>query len=125
MAKLNITQVRSRIGSTELQKKNLDALGLRKMHRTVTHEDSPVIRGMIEKVLHLVVVEAAKEEKAPKAAAPKAEEAKAEKAEVKSDKPAAAKTAKADKPAAPKAAKPKAAAVKEVKPETTKEDESK
>lgn len=60
MAKLNITQVRSRIGSTKLQKKNLDALGLRKINKTVQHEDSATIMGMIEKVQHLIKVEPVK-----------------------------------------------------------------
>lgn len=57
MAKIKITQVVSRIGSTERQKKNLDALGLRKMNRSVVHEDSPIVMGMVEKVKHLVKVE--------------------------------------------------------------------
>ena len=57
MAKLKITQVRSRIGATERQKRNLDALGLRKMNQTVEHEDSAIILGMIEKVKHLIKVE--------------------------------------------------------------------
>ncbi len=60
MAKLNITQVRSRIGATALQCKNLDALGLTKMNKTVQHDDSPIITGMIEKVKHLVQVETVK-----------------------------------------------------------------
>ena len=60
MAKLKITQVRSRIGATERQKTNLDALGLHKMNQTVEHEDSAIIMGMLEKVKHLVRVEAAK-----------------------------------------------------------------
>ena len=55
--KLKITQVRSRIGATEKQCKNLDALGLRKINQTVEHEDSAIIKGMIERVKHLVVVE--------------------------------------------------------------------
>lgn len=59
MAKLKITQVRSRIGSTKLQKKNLDALGLHKMNQTVQHDDSAVILGKIEKVKHLVKIETA------------------------------------------------------------------
>ena len=50
MAKLKITQVRSRIGATERQKRNLDALGLHKMNQTVEHEDSAIIMGMLEKV---------------------------------------------------------------------------
>ena len=60
MAKLKITQVRSRIGATERQKRNLVALGLHKMNQTVEHEDSAIIMGMLEKVKHLVRVEAAK-----------------------------------------------------------------
>ncbi|MCD7964052.1 MAG: 50S ribosomal protein L30 [Rikenellaceae bacterium] len=60
MAKLNITQLRSRIGATENQKRNLDALGLRKINQTVQHEDSAIILGMIEKVKHLVKVEEVK-----------------------------------------------------------------
>ena len=60
MAKLKITQVRSRIGATERQKRNLDALGLHKMNQTVEHEDSAIIMGMLEMVKHLVRVEAAK-----------------------------------------------------------------
>ncbi|MBE6206201.1 MAG: 50S ribosomal protein L30 [Rikenellaceae bacterium] len=58
--KLKITQVRSRIGATEKQCKNLDALGLRKINQTVEHEDSAIIKGMIERVKHLVVVEQVK-----------------------------------------------------------------
>lgn len=60
MAKLNITQTKSRIGSTDLQRKNLDALGLRKMNQTVQHNDTVIIKGMIAKVQHLVKVEEVK-----------------------------------------------------------------
>ena len=56
MAKLNITQIKSRIGASANQKKNLDALGLRKINQTVQHEDSAIVLGMIEKVKHLVKV---------------------------------------------------------------------
>jgi large subunit ribosomal protein L30 len=56
MAKIKITQIVSRIGSTERQKRNLDALGIKKMGQTVTHEDSAIILGMVEKVKHLVKV---------------------------------------------------------------------
>ena len=62
MARIDITQVISRIGSTAKQKKNLDALGLHKLNQTVTHEDSPIIMGMVEKVKHLVVVTPSKGE---------------------------------------------------------------
>ncbi len=60
MAKLNITQVRSKIGCSDIQKKNLAALGLRKINQTVQHDDSVKIQGMIEKVRHLVKVEEVK-----------------------------------------------------------------
>lgn len=60
MAKLKITQVKSRIGSTERQRRNLDALGLRKVNQTVEHDDSAIIKGMITKVQHLIVVETVK-----------------------------------------------------------------
>ena len=60
MATLKITQIKSRIGATEKQCKNLDALGLRKINQTVEHEDSAIIKGMIERVKHLVVVEPVK-----------------------------------------------------------------
>ena len=57
MAKIKVTQTRSRIDQTKRQKANLDALGLTKMHKTVEHEATPQILGMIEKVKHLVSVE--------------------------------------------------------------------
>jgi large subunit ribosomal protein L30 len=105
MAKVIITQVKSRIGSTKIQKRNLDALGLRKMGRTVQHDDSPVIMGMIERVRHLVKVEIAPAEtKKTVKAEPKAEAPKAEAAEVEAKAEKPAKPA-AKKPAAPKAPK--------------------
>ncbi len=57
MAKLKIKQTKSRIGSTQRQKRTLDALGLKKLNKVVEHDDTPVIRGMIQKVSHLVQVE--------------------------------------------------------------------
>jgi len=57
MATVKIKQVRSRIRCPKDQKRTLDALGLRKMGRVVEHDDNPAIRGMIEKVKHLVKVE--------------------------------------------------------------------
>ena len=57
MATIKIKQVRSRIKCPKDQKRTLDALGLRKMHRVVEHEATPSIMGMIEKVKHLVSVE--------------------------------------------------------------------
>jgi large subunit ribosomal protein L30 len=56
MSKVKITQVKSRIGSSERQKNTLDALGLHKMHSTVEHNATPQILGMINKVKHLVKV---------------------------------------------------------------------
>lgn len=57
MAKIKITQVKSKIGSTERQKKTLEALGLKKMHYTVEVEVTPQIMGMVTKVSHLVKYE--------------------------------------------------------------------
>jgi len=57
MAKVRITQIRSKIGSSERQKRTLHALGLRKIRAVVEHEANPQILGMIEKINHLVVVE--------------------------------------------------------------------
>ena len=103
MATLKITQIKSRIGSTAQQCKNLDALGLRKINQTVTHSDSAIIKGMVERVKHLVTVEVV-EEKPAKKAAPKAE-APAVEAEV-AEAPKA-KKAPAKKPAAKKVTKTK------------------
>ena len=55
--KLKITQVRSAIGRKYDQKQTVRALGIRRLHQTVVHEDTPQIRGMIQKVVHLVQVE--------------------------------------------------------------------
>ena len=55
--KLKITQIRSTIGRIEKQKQTIKALGIRKLCQSVIHKDSPQIRGMIEKVKHLVRVE--------------------------------------------------------------------
>jgi len=55
--KLKITQVRSTIKRLENQKRTIRALGIKRMLQTVIHDDSPTIRGMINKVSHLVVVE--------------------------------------------------------------------
>lgn len=56
MAKIKIKQTKSRIGCPKAQKKMLDALGLTKMHRVVEHEDTPSIRGVIQKLHHLVTI---------------------------------------------------------------------
>ncbi|HCG99055.1 MAG: 50S ribosomal protein L30 [Candidatus Aquicultor primus] len=57
MAKLKVTQVRSAIGRNVMQKKTIRALGLKRLRHTVEHEDRPEIRGMINKVIHLLKVE--------------------------------------------------------------------
>lgn len=57
MARIKITQVRSKIGATRLQKSILEALGLRKRLQTVEHEATPEIMGMVNKMRHLITVE--------------------------------------------------------------------
>ena len=57
MAKLKITQVKSKSGATQRQIANLESLGIRKLHQTVEVELTPVTKGMVEKVRHLVIVE--------------------------------------------------------------------
>lgn len=116
MATLKITQIKSRIGSTAQQCKNLDALGLHRINHTVTHSDSAIILGMLNKVKHLVKVEVV-EEKAPAKKAVKAE-APAVEAEVteapKAEKKAPAKKAPAKKAEAAEKAPAKKPAAKKV-----------
>ncbi len=57
MAKIKVTQIKSKIGQPESQKKILKALGITKMHQTVEHDDTPQIMGMVNKLKHLVKVE--------------------------------------------------------------------
>tara|TARA_B100000029_G_C17432689_1_gene908474 strand:- start:208 stop:396 length:189 start_codon:yes stop_codon:yes gene_type:complete len=54
---LRITQIKSPIGYKQKAKTTLKALGLRKMHQSVEQVDSPVLRGMINRVNYLVKVE--------------------------------------------------------------------
>ncbi|MCG1023869.1 50S ribosomal protein L30 [Sutcliffiella horikoshii] len=54
--KLAITLTRSVIGRPQDQRVTVQTLGLNKMHQTVVHEDNAAIRGMINKVSHLVTV---------------------------------------------------------------------
>ena len=121
MATLKITQIKSRIGATEQQCKNLDALGLRKINRTVEHSDSAIILGMVEKVKHLVKVEVVETKKAAKKAVAAEVEAPKAEVEVKAEEKAPAKKAPAKKCAAKSEAKPKTAAKKVCK--TTKKEE--
>ncbi len=55
--KLRITQIKSAIGRKEVQKRTLKALGLKRLHHTVVHPDRPEIRGMVNRVFHLLEVE--------------------------------------------------------------------
>jgi len=60
MAKLRITYTKSSIGYKKDQKGTIRALGFKKLSQTVEHEDTAVIRGMVNKVSHLVTVEEVK-----------------------------------------------------------------
>jgi large subunit ribosomal protein L30 len=57
VSKLKVTLVRSPIGFEGSQRRTCDALGIGKIQRSRTHDDNPVIRGMIHKIRHLVSVE--------------------------------------------------------------------
>jgi large subunit ribosomal protein L30 len=57
MAELKITLIRSPIGFSKTQKRTVQALGLRKLHKTVFLPDNPQIRGMVKAVSHLVTAE--------------------------------------------------------------------
>ncbi len=61
MTKLNITWVKSAIGYNRAQRETLKALGFHRLNQRVTLDDSAVVRGMINKVRHLVKVEEANE----------------------------------------------------------------
>ncbi|MCR4564794.1 MAG: 50S ribosomal protein L30 [Bacteroidales bacterium] len=60
MAQIKITLTRSRNSADKRQRANLDALGLHRLHHSVVKEATPVINGMVQKVLHLVTVEEVK-----------------------------------------------------------------
>ena len=57
MAKIKVTQVKSKIRRPQNQKRTLEALGLRKIDQVVEHEATPTILGMIKTVNHLISVE--------------------------------------------------------------------
>ena len=59
-ARLKITLVKSPIGYSKRQKETVRALGLRRLNSSVEHEDVATIRGMVEKISHLVTVEEVK-----------------------------------------------------------------
>lgn len=56
-SRIRVTLIRSPIGRPEPQKRTVRALGLRRLHQSVIHTNTPPIRGMIAKVAHLVDVE--------------------------------------------------------------------
>ncbi len=59
MSKLLVTWTKSTIGYPRTQRRVIKALGLRRLHHTVEHADTPSIRGMLHKVRHLIRVEQA------------------------------------------------------------------
>jgi large subunit ribosomal protein L30 len=61
MAQLRITWIRSCIGRPEYQRRVIKSLGLHRLHHSVIHSDTPTIRGMVQKVVHLITVEVAEE----------------------------------------------------------------
>lgn len=54
---IRVTWVRSAIGYTKDQKATVKALGLRKLHQTIEHKDTPALRGMLNKVIHMLKIE--------------------------------------------------------------------
>jgi large subunit ribosomal protein L30 len=57
MAYLKVTWKKSAIGRTERQRRVIESLGLKRLHHSVVHKDTPSIRGMVHKVTHLLEVE--------------------------------------------------------------------
>jgi len=56
MVRIAITLKKSTIGFPQNQRRTVAGLGLRRLHQTVVHEDTPTIRGMVNKVIHLLEV---------------------------------------------------------------------
>ncbi len=54
---IKVTQIKGLIGQKEKLRRTVEALGLKRIDHSVIHEDNPVIRGMVFKVKHLVIVE--------------------------------------------------------------------
>src|SRR5690242_1324231 len=122
LSKLRITWVKSTIGSLARHRATVRALGLRRLHQTVFHNDTPTMRGMLHAVRHLVTVTPATEEEVAAASAPAAaKQAKFEllsgppaEAPVRRDRRAAGKAkaaaeAKPSQPAAAQQARPSTA----------------
>ncbi len=61
MAQLKITYTKSYIGKPRSQRRVVQSLGLRRLNHSVIHQDSPTIRGMVNKVQHLLSVEVVEE----------------------------------------------------------------
>jgi len=57
MAKIRITQIKSKNRRSERQRRTLEALGIHRLNHSVEHEATPQILGMVEKVKHLVRTE--------------------------------------------------------------------
>ncbi len=57
MGKIKVTQVKSQINRTQVQKRTLEALGLTKIGKVKEHDATPAILGMVSKVKHLISVE--------------------------------------------------------------------
>ncbi|PID98647.1 MAG: 50S ribosomal protein L30 [Actinomycetales bacterium] len=57
MMKLKITQTKGLVGTKKNQRETIRTLGLHKIHQSVVREDTPIVRGMIRAVAHLVTVE--------------------------------------------------------------------
>ena len=55
--KIKVTLIRSAIGFPKPQKATVRALGLRRLHQTVEHKDTPALRGMLTKVIHLIRID--------------------------------------------------------------------
>lgn len=54
---LKITQIKGLVGTKPVHRKNIESLGLKRIGHTVIKQDTPVIRGMANKVRHLVTIE--------------------------------------------------------------------
>jgi large subunit ribosomal protein L30 len=63
MAKITVTWKKSTIGFPQDQRGTIAGLGLKRLHQTVEHDDTPAILGMVNKVRHLVEVSAVEDEK--------------------------------------------------------------
>lgn len=57
MSKLRITYTKSVIGYTQRQRDTIRTLGLHRLHQSVERDDTPEVRGLVDKVAHLVTVE--------------------------------------------------------------------